>query len=135
MTLNQNLFLYFVWMWFMESWFNYTRTFYTAWKKPIRPICKLPYKTHCNFLQVINHPLSIDVMPEQGCIKFIWTLLHSPNIFVKSVIQSFISHYSTKGENFRYLRYKYDLSPTLWISQFSILTSTKMSQMFNTFVQ
>ena len=53
----------------------------------------------------------------QRCIKFIWTLLHSPNIIVKSVMRSAIRYgYSTLGENFRYLSYKYDLSPTLWIS-------------------
>ena len=56
-------------------------------------------------------------MLEQRCIKFIWTLLHSPNIFVKSVMRSAIRNgYSTLGENFRYLSYKYNLSPTLWIS-------------------
>ena len=56
-------------------------------------------------------------MLEQRCIKFIWTLLHSPNIIVKSVMRSAIRNgYSTLGENFRYLSYKYNLSPTLWIS-------------------
>ena len=64
-----------------------------------------------------NDTPPIDVILEQMCIKFIWTLLHSPNIFVKSIIQSAIEYsYSTFGENFRYLSYKYDLSPTLWIS-------------------
>ena len=56
-------------------------------------------------------------MLEQRCIKFIWILLHSPNIIVKSVMRSAIRNgYSTLGEHFRYLNYKYDLSPTLWIS-------------------
>ena len=65
----------------------------------------------------INDTPPIDVMLEQRCIKFIWTLLHSPNIIVKSVMRSDIRNgYSTLGDNFRYLSYKYDLSPTLWIS-------------------
>ena len=56
-------------------------------------------------------------MLEQRCIKFIWTLLHSPNIIVKSVMRSAIRNgYSTLGEHFRYPSYKYDLSPTSWIS-------------------
>ena len=51
----------------------------------------------------------IVVMLEQRCIKFIWTLLHSPNIIVKSVMISAIRNgYSTLGEQIRYLSYKYD---------------------------
>ena len=69
-----------------------------------------------NPLLGINDTLPIDVMLEQRCIKLIWTLLHSPNIIVKSVMQSAIRNgYSTFGENFRYLSYTYDLSPTSWI--------------------
>ena len=50
-------------------------------------------------------------------VKFIRSLLHSPNIIVKSVKQSSIrSRYSTFGENFRYISYRYDVSPTSWIS-------------------
>ena len=93
------------------------KLFYTAWRKAIRAIWKLPFRTHCNLLHGINDTPSIDVMLEQRCIKFIWTLLHSPNILVKYVMRSGIRYgYSTLGENFRYLSYKYDLSPTLWIS-------------------
>ena len=40
---------------------------------------KLPLKGHCNFLHGINDPIPIDVMREQRCIKFIWTLLYSHN--------------------------------------------------------
>ena len=65
----------------------------------------------------INDTLPIDVMLEQRCIKFIWTLLHYPNIIVKFVMRSAIRNgYSTLGDFFRYLSYKYDLSPTSWIS-------------------
>ena len=39
------------------------------------------------------------------------------NIIVKSVMRSAIRYsYSTFGEHFRYLCYKYDLSPISWIS-------------------
>ena len=96
---------------------NYVETFYTVWRKAIRAIWKLPFRTHCNLLHGINDTPPIDVMLEQRCIKLIWTLLHSPNIIVKSVMRSVIrSGYSVFGENFRCLSYKYDLSPTSWIS-------------------
>ena len=42
---------------------------------------------------------------------------HSHTIIVKSVMRSAIRNgYSTLGKHFRYLSYKYNLSPTLWIS-------------------
>ena len=88
-----------------------------AWRKAIRAIWKLLFRTHCNLLHGINDTLPIDVMLEQRFIKFIWTLLHSPNIIVKYVMRSAIWHgHFVLGENFRYLSYKYDLSSTLWIS-------------------
>ena len=96
---------------------NYVETFYTSWKKVIRAIWKLPFRTHCNLLHGINDTLPIDVMLGQRCIKFTWTLVHSPNIIVKSVMRSAIRNgYSTLGEKIRYLSYTYNLSPTLWIS-------------------
>ena len=80
---------------------NYVETFYTAWGKAIRAIWKLPCRTHCNLLHGINNTLPIDVMLEQRCIKFIWTLLHSPYIIVKSVMRSAIRNgYYTLGEIF-----------------------------------
>ena len=46
----------------------------------------------------MNDTPPIDVMLEQRCIKCIWTLLLSPNIIVKSVMQSAIRNgYSTLG--------------------------------------
>ena len=92
---------------------NYVDTFYTAWRKAIPAIGKLPFRTHWYLLHGINDTLPIDVMLEQRCIKFIWTLLNFPNIIVKSVMRSAIRNgYSTLGEHFRYLSYMYDLSPT-----------------------
>ena len=102
---------------FMERWFKVCSTFYTARRKAIRAIWKLSFRTYCNLLHGINDTLPIDVMHEQRCIKFIWTLLHSPNIIEKSVMRSAIRNgYSAYGENFRYLSYKCDLSLTSWIS-------------------
>ena len=88
----------------MELWFKLCLNFYTAWRKVIWAIWKLPFRTHCNLLHSINDTLPIDVMLEQICIKFILTLLHSPNVIVNSVIRSAIKNgYSAIGEHFRYL--------------------------------
>ena len=103
------------------------------------------------YVLLINVNFPIDVMLEQGCIKFIWTLLHSSNIIEKSVMRSAIRNgYSTLGEHFRYPIYKYNLSPTYYVTDFivtpdishfirelcvcrdygdcSVLTSTEMSK-------
>ena len=78
------------------------------------------HSEHIATFHGMNDTLPIDVMLEQRCIKLIWTLLHFPNIINiigKSVMTSaIINGYSTLAEIFRYLRYKYNLSQTLWIS-------------------
>ena len=106
MILNQNLFLYFVWI-CIDAY--YRTLVIIMWKLLILPGGKqfgLLFSTPCNLLHDIN-----DIL----CVKFIWTLLYYPNIIVKSVIRSaIISRYSTAGEHFRYLSYKYDLSQTSW---------------------
>ena len=50
---------------------NYVETFYTAWRKAIRAIWKLLFRTHCNLLHGINDTPPIDVRLEQRCSKFI----------------------------------------------------------------
>ena len=41
---------------------NCVATFYTAWRKAIRAIWKLPCRTHCNLVHGINDTLAINVM-------------------------------------------------------------------------
>ena len=97
--------------------------------KPFGLFGKLPFRTHSNLLHGINDTLPIVVMLEQRCIKFIWTLLHSPDIIVKYVMGSAIRNgVSALGENLRYLSYKYDLSPTSWISPLCKVNKYKNSK-------
>ena len=61
--------------------------------------------------------IAILFMSDKSECILIWTLLHSPNSIVKSVMRCAIRNgYSALSENFKYLSYKYDLSPTSWIS-------------------
>ena len=48
---------------------TYLNKFYVAWRKAIRRIWKLPYRTHNNLLHLINLCLPIDVTLEKRCIK------------------------------------------------------------------
>ena len=95
---------------------GYVNKLYTAWRKAIRSIWKLPYITHCKFIHVINDTLPVDIILEKRCIKFIWSLIHSENVIVKSVISSAISSkHSVLGENYRYFSYKYNITPYTWL--------------------
>ena len=69
---NQNLFLYFVFI-CMDALYGtliqiMLKLFNTAWRKAIRAIWKLPFRTHCNLFHGINDTPPIDVMLEQRCI-------------------------------------------------------------------
>ena len=88
--------------------------YYCAWRKIIRKLWSLPFKTHCRFLHVINDSLPIDIILEKRCLKFIWSCINSSNQTVKSLSLSNIKcGYSVFGENYRYLSYKYDIWPTM----------------------
>ena len=53
------------------------KSLYVAWRKCVRRIWKLNYRTRCELLHHINECLPIDILLEKRCIKFIWNLLNS----------------------------------------------------------
>ena len=96
--------------------------YYVAWRKTIRKLWRLPYKTHCRFLHTINDCLPIDVLLEKRCLKFIVSCLQTSNKIVSSITLSSIKHeYSVIGENYRYLSYKYNILPNDWSNEFTII--------------
>ncbi len=96
--------------------------FYVAWRKTIRRLWKLPNTTHCNLLPSINDSLPIEITLEKRCIKFIWSSLNSKNSIVKNIALSAISSsFSTFGDNYRYLSYKYNIGRNLWMSSLTKL--------------
>ena len=56
--------------------------FYVAWRKAIRRIWKLPYRTHNKLLHLINPCLPIDVTLENRSIKYIWNLINGENKYM-----------------------------------------------------
>ena len=90
--------------------------FYVAWRKTIRRIWKLINTTHCSLLPSINDCISIDIVLEQRCAKFIWSYLISCNAIIKITALSAISSCgSTFGDNYRYLSYKYNIGSHVWM--------------------
>ena len=67
-------------------------------------------------LIVFNDCISIDIVLEQRCAKFIWSCLNSYNTIIKNTALSAISSGgSTFGDNYRYLGYKYNIGPHIWM--------------------
>ena len=64
----------------------------------------------------INDCISIDTLLQQRCAKFIWSCLNSYNTIIKTTALSAISSGgSTFGDNYRYLSYKYNIGPHIWM--------------------
>ena len=61
--------------------------FYTAWRKAIRQIYKLPYRTHNILINHIIQCYPIDLILEKRCIKFIWGLMNSEHILFNNIIK------------------------------------------------
>ena len=96
--------------------------FYVAWRKAIRRIWKLPYRTHNNLLHSINLCLPIDVTLEKRSIKYIWNLINGENKLYGSIVKlSLYNNSTTPGENIRYLMYKYKIFDYEWYDSINVI--------------
>ena len=69
-----------------------------------------------SLLPSINDCISIDIVLARRCAKFIWSCLNSYNTIIKTTVLSAISSgCSTLGDNYRYLSYKYNIGPHIWM--------------------
>ena len=94
---------------------NDVNAFYTAWRKVVRRIWKIPSTTHCNLLPSINKFLPIEFLMEKRCAKFIWSCFNSHNLIVRNIsLAAKISSFSDFGDNYRYLSYKYGIGIHVW---------------------
>ena len=90
---------------------------YTAWRKAIRQIYKLPYRRHNILINHIIQYYPIVIILER-CMKFIWGLNHSEHILFNNIINinkfSLFSMCTTIGENIKYCMHKYDIDMGDW---------------------
>ena len=106
--------------------------FFTAWRKSIRRLWKIPNTTHCNLLSSINSSVPIVINLERRCAKRIWSCLNNVNSIVKTIAKSAkYSSVSNFGDNFRYLRYKYKIGNHVWDSPLCKLQKCFDSYMFH----
>ena len=86
---------------------TYLNKFYVTWRKAIRRIWKLLYRTHNNLLHLINFCLTIDVVREKRSIKYMWNLINGENkLYGRIVKLSLCNNLTTIGENISYFMYK-----------------------------
>ena len=84
---------------------------YTTWRKAIRRVMKIPYRTHNKLVHLINKSCSINNVLEKISIKFIWTLINSQNLLYNQTVKYSLYNCTTIiGENFRYFINKYVIS-------------------------
>ena len=81
------------------------------WRKAIRRIWNLPYRTHCNMLPVIADHYPIEITLECKFVNFVKTLAKSNNNSVAYMANYMRSDcQSTYGHNIRHLYVKYDIT-------------------------
>ena len=101
-----------------------TRSFYTCWRKAIRRLYNIPYRTHNILVHHIINSYPIDVVLEKRCIKYIWNLINSGcKLHADIVFLSMDNMYSTIGENMQYFMYKYKFSTNDWYRPLSFLNN------------
>ena len=101
---------------------TYLNKFYVAWRKAIRRIWKLPYRTHNNLLHLINLCLPIDVTLEKRCIKYTWNLINGENKLYDNISKlSLCNNSTTLGENIRYFMYKYKIYDYEWYGSINVI--------------
>ena len=93
-----------------------------AWRKAIRRIWKLPYRTHDNLLHLINLCLPIDVTLEKHSIRYIWNLINGENKLYGSIVKlSLYNNSTTLEENVRYFMYKYKIYDYEWYVSINVI--------------
>ena len=92
---------------------KHINTFFTAWRKAVRRIWKIPFRSHNKLVHLINVSHDISIILEKRCIKQSWKMLNS-ELCNKIVKYSMHNANSTLGENVRYFMYKYNLTLDDW---------------------
>lgn len=96
--------------------------FYTCWRKTIRILYKIPYRTHNNLIHSIMKSYPIDIVLEKRCIKYIWNLINTEQDMYKHIVKlSLYNMNSTIGENIRYFMYKFNIRESEWHSPLHVI--------------
>ena len=56
---------------------KHINSFFTAWKKAIQRIWKIPFRSHNELVHLINGSHDISIILEKRCIKQSWKMLNT----------------------------------------------------------
>lgn len=85
--------------------------FYTAWRKAIRMIWKLPYRCHSNLLHLICDDLNIEIQLHKRFLKFFHNLYHSENTILNYLAKLVVAgSRSATCNSFNYILSAYGIS-------------------------
>ena len=94
--------------------------FCVSWRKIVRRLWKIPYRTHNSLVHLINKCDSINCILEKRCVQFLWNLFNSDNVLFSRIIRySMHNSDTTIGENVRYFMYKYKIVYNDWFNDLS----------------
>ena len=101
---------------------RFVNQFFTCWRKAIRRLWKIPFRTHNNLVHLINKSHSIDIILEKRCIKYIWKLINNEHDLYNTIVKySLYNNSTTIGENIRYFMYKYKITVDEWDQPLKVL--------------
>ena len=98
---------------------RYVEEIVVAWRKTMRKLFRLPYRTHNYIVCGITEDISIKL--HRRLTKFLYSMIHSDNDTVKVMTAFFIStEASFLAENFRFIMYTYKIPMFAWYKELSV---------------
>lgn len=95
---------------------NHINRFYTTWRKSIRKIFDLPYRTHCNMLPVIAQCLHIETQLLCRFAKFVFKAISSQNVYLSMLMNMSIQgSRSPLSDNFNHMLAKSGISRVMFV--------------------
>ena len=92
---------------------KYIERFYVTWRKCIRRLLKLPYKTHSSYLPCIVDDLPVEIQIHKRFLTFFHTSITSKNNVLRTCSQLALNgSNSTACKNLNYIWFKYKLPCT-----------------------
>ena len=79
------------------------------YRKALRKIWCLPYRTHCELIPFISDQLPVDVLMYRRFMRFFHSSLNSKNMVVSLVFRQAMRSQSRMGRNLRYIVSKFNL--------------------------
>ena len=89
---------------------KHVELFYTAWRKAIRKVWRLPYRSHCHLPHLICNDMDIEVQLHKRFLKFLHKAYHSGNVVTETLSKLVLQgSRSSVGNSVNYILHKYDI--------------------------